>query len=417
MMLKIPRVQKNGLALAALLLALVAMPRDGHAQCENPGIATVATQALAAAQTLNINQYLQQEVNFTTYKLNQTATKEVMDRFEQFRVNMLDALNKYAETILPPMRDQAKQTSVIDVDQTRAIGPMIDSQIMTETINRKNVMENEVSMEFEPAVSSCVLDNIATQQLKGARIARAVAGGIGRESDKIRAVQKGSTGARGPLATNAKLAAEQLTKYCDPDRGDQGCKTKGPLAGRNNDFGELVWGEKQTIDAGDSESIEVTRAVVNNLVNPYTPAPIRPDMVLSAGGKEAMMHRRANRARLNTVYNAVGQMIGERMGGTGANTQDLRVAAGVPQEKTSTDSSYREISEAITRDRFSDPEYLFNIANAPATLVRELGAINAVRMTQLSDIYKRTEELVWMEGALLGDMLDDRRGSPAGARR
>lgn len=401
---------------AVLLLAVLmapVLPRAAHAQCENPAIATAATQALAAAQTVNINQYLQQEVNFTTYKLNQTATEEVMTRMDEFRQNILDALNKYAETILPPMRDQAKQAGVIDVDQTRAIGPFLDARLQMEVINRKNVMESEVNLEFDPAVSSCVLDNYASAQIKGARLARAVAGGMGRDMDDRRSIQPGSTAARGPLATTSRLAAEQVAKYCDPDRGDQGCKTKGPFAGRNNDFGDLVWGEKQTLNG---EDVEIARAVINNLVNPYSDELIPKNMVTSASGKQAMMTRRASRARLQTIYNAVGQMIGERMGGTGANTQDLRTAAGVPAEKAATDSSYREIGEAMTRDRYTDPQFLFQMANSPATLVRETGAINAVRMTQLSDIFKRTEEMVWMEGALLGDMLD-RRMDKTSARR
>ena len=152
------------------------------------------------------------------------------------------------------------------------------------------------------------------------------------------------------------------------------------------------------------------QTVAANIAGPLPPNPIPSDQVTTAAGKQEMMLRRSMRARQDTVYNALGQMLGQRVGAPGgADTRDVQTAAGKKDEDVAEEGSYRETQEAISGDRFTNPEFLFQVVNYPATLVREMGAINALRLMQLSDLYQRTEDLVWMEGAVLGKMLDDRK--------
>ena len=157
-----------------------------------------------------------------------------------------------------------------------------------------------------------------------------------------------------------------------------------------------------------AENRELVETVTRNIAGPFAPEPMGADVVRSATGVQATIERRAKRARQNTITNTIGQMMGERAGGTGANTQDLRAGAGTPSENASTDASYREIQQATMRERYMDPEYLFRVVNYPATVVRETGAINAQKLQLLSDLYKRAEEMVWIEGAVLGTQLDQR---------
>lgn len=397
-------------ACALALLALVVAPAAARAQCENPAVATAATQALAATQTVNINQYLQQEVNFTNYDLQKTATKEVMDRLDQFRNNLLSALNSYAEKIVPNMKLSEKQISAMKVDQTSQLGAMTDSQLQTETINKMNEQEGKVRRDSQPSVSACVLDSTAPAQTRAQRLGRAIARGIANDGRRISGNMKGSIGANGTAAVAAKLADDALTKYCDPQAGDPGCTTAGPLAGRNNDLSSLLWGSKKTIDTSQSGNTEIMQTVAANIAGPLVPNPIPATEVNSAAGKQETMMRRSMRARQDTVYNALGQMLGQRVGAPGgANTRDVQTAAGKKDEDVAEEGSYRETQEAISGDRFTNPEFLFQVVNYPATLVREMGAINALRLMQLSDLYQRTEDLVWMEGAVLGKMLDDRK--------
>ena len=123
-------------------------------------------------------------------------------------------------------------------------------------------------------------------------------------------------------------------------------------------------------------------------------------------GQEAILDRRANRARMNTLYNVVGQLFGERAGGSGVNTQDIRVAAGLPPGDAATDASYRELMQAMTMDRHRDPQWVVRMVNEPEVVVKEQGSINGVKMQQMNDIYKRWEELLFMQAASYANKLD-----------
>jgi hypothetical protein len=46
------------------------------------------------------------------------------------------------------------------------------------------------------------------------------------------------------------------------------------------------------------------------------------------------------------------------------------------------------------------------MVNAPEEVVREQGAINALKMQQMNDLYKRLEEMVFMEAATFAEELD-----------
>ncbi len=395
-------------AACAIAAVAVMLPAQARAQCENPALATATMQALMTAQTAHINQYTQQEISYLDKDLKETATKEVMDRFDQFRNNILDALNAYAERLMPEMRDMSKQLSTSEVDQTRQLGSFDDARLQNETMRRQRALEERITRESDQSASACVLDTVGQGQSRGYRIGRAVARGLSYDAARELSGAKGTVGARGPAATMAAIDQEFEKKFCNKELGDQGCETSGPLAGRNNDLGGMLWGDRRTIDLNTPENKQVLETVARNIAGPLPAEPMTAQEIRSAAGIQQSLRERSRRARINTIYNAIGQMTGQRVGGTGTNTQDIRAATGTPRENASTDASYNEIQEAVARDRFSDPEYLFSMVNNPAGLVRELGAVNAVRMMQISDLYKRMEELVWVEGAVLGAMLDER---------
>lgn len=401
-------MMKFAYATAAVMALALAMPATAQAQCENPALAGATMQALMTAQTLHINQYTQQEISYLDKDLKETATKEVMDRFDQFRNNILDALNSYAERLIPEMRDMTKQVSTSEVDQTRQLGSFEDARLQNETMRRQKALETRVARESDQSASACVLDTVGQGQSRGYRIGRAVARGLTHDIQRELSGARGTVGAGGPAAAIVAREEEFRKKFCNAELGDQGCETSGPLAGRNNDLGGLLWSDRRTIDMNTPENVAVLEAVTRNIAGALPAEPMTLEDMKGATGTQEMLRERARQARISTIYNVIGQMAGQRVGGTGTNTQDIRTAAGTPRENASTDASYNEIQEAVARDRFSDPDYLFSMVNNPAGLVRELGAINALRMMQVSDLYKRMEELVWVEGAVLGAMLDER---------
>lgn len=399
-------MKKTALIALTLLIGFYA-PR-AHAQCETPITASAAASALANLETVHINQYTLQEINFTNFDLQQTATTEVLTRYDQFRNNLFNALNSFAEQIHPAMKDMTKQLGTAEVDQTRTLGSMRDARMQNETAVELGRLEVEARRRSEPAEGPCVVDNFAGAQTKGYRMARGIARGLALDHSRAMNNGQGTPAANGRGALIRNMYDDYENKYCDPANGDQGCAAAGLLAGQNNDLGNILWGDRQTVDMNSQDNRELMETVTRNIAGPFASEPIPAAAVRSATGVQATMERRARRARQNTITNSIGQMVGERAGGTGANTQDLRERAGTPAANASTDASYREIQQATMRERYMDPEYLFRVVNYPATVVRETGAINAQKLQQLSDLYKRAEEMVWIEGAVLGTQLDQR---------
>lgn len=389
---------------------VLAAPTHAQAQCETAITANTATQGLLSTQTTAINAYMQQELNYISADFKETATTELMDRYEQFRNRILDALNAYAGRVIPDMEDASKQQAATEIDQTRQLGSFADARVQAENIRAQGLQELRARRDYTPSETTCVLDTLGPAQTLGYRRARGIARGLARDAQRDLGGQRGTAGAQGPAAVVAAVHDEFADAFCDPARGDQGCDTPGRLAGRNNDLGGMLWGTEQTTDLSDEDNQLALRAVTRNIAGPLPDAPVPASLVPTAAGAEEMLRRRAARARINTIYNVIGQMTGERAGGTGADTQEVRTEAGLPPEDASTDASYSEINVATARDRFTNPQYLFQMVNYPAVIVREQGAINATRLMQLSDIYKRLEEMIWVEAAALGAILDREMG-------
>lgn len=396
--------------LPLLLAAFIGVKStSAYALCEFPGFATAALTALAASDTVNLTRYLTQELNFIHTDLGKTATKEVANRFDEFNDNILGWLNDWwPNRLLPAMKDMTKQLATSKVDATRQLGSMQDVTNQNETFNTSALKQIDSRRDATPGENTCQLDTMGVGQSKGYRLSRAVARGLAQDAGRDQGNAQGSPGGVGNGHKMDVMYNEYKTLYCDPSTGDQDCSTPGSLAGLNNDLAAFLWDDKQTIDMSTTANQQASKDVTANIAGPFVAEPLPATATTSAQGKEEIMLRRAKRARQNTIYNTVGQMVGMSAGGTGVNTQAVRTAAGTQPTDASTDASYREIYQATTRERFSDPEYVTRMVNYPAATVREHGAVNAMRLQQLSEMYKRTEELVWVEASVLGDMLDNR---------
>lgn len=73
--------------------------------------------------------------------------------------------------------------------------------------------------------------------------------------------------------------------------------------------------------------------------------------------------------------------------------QEIRRKAGVPDDQIAEFPSYNEIMQALTQERFFDPDYYIRIANNIGALVQEQTIVNAYITLQLQDIYKLQEQI------------------------
>src|SRR5690606_22709384 len=130
---------------------------------------------------------------------------------------------------------------------------------------------------------------------------------------------------------------------------------------------------------------------------------IAPEVLKLPTGQEAFLKRRAHTARTNAIYNVVTQMIAARakvQSDTGDQVADVRAASGIDMTDASVDPSYREIQQAMSKERFINKDYIVKLLSEPESLIKEQGGINATRLQEMNDLYKRMEEAVFMETAV-----------------
>ena len=426
---------KSGTALDAVLRfrfvlpvvfgCLLALPAShAYAQCETPSNATNEFNDLADDIVDELNDFITQEENFITELVTHRAKYEMINRLYEFDTTIRAGLtNWWNNDLLPAMKQQSQQLSADQVDQSKTLGALLDAQSENEALNDINQQEVESKRRYEPNESSCTVDSIAAPAggggggaTKAATLSKAVAKGFAQDDEPRRANSKGSPSEFGTGAEQQWAWTQFKNKFCDPGIGHQGCTVAGvpQMSGMHANLPKLLWGNKQTIDMNNAKNREIVEAAQRYYINPNAGDPVPDKAVKSTTGQEILLERRANSARLNTVYNVIGGMVAERIGGSGVNTQDVRVAAGLPPGDAATDASYRELMQAMSVDRYHDPQYIVRMVNYPEQTVRELGSINAIKMQQMIDIYRRQEELMFMEAASYANVLDgDKPGTSA----
>jgi len=416
--------------LPVVAFGIFAVPvAPAFAQCETSPNAQNEFKGLADDIVDELNNFITQEENFITELVTHRAKYEMVNRLYEFDTNTRAALTAWwNDDLLPAMKQQTQQLSTDQVDQSRTLGSLLDAQIQNEAVNDINQQQVQSQRMYEPNELSCQVDSLTVGDggTKGITKAKAVARALTRagaiDDQKRRANAKGSPSEQGVGAEMNWTWKQYVDKFCDPDNGDQGCTTAGDadMAGKHINLPGLLWGNKQTIDMSNQKNVDIVEAVKRYFINPTSPNPIPAAVVKSSAGQEMMLDRRANSARLNTIYNAVGQMISERSSGSGVDTSAIRgsnstsnsdgttttTGAGLPADDTSNDASYRELMTAMSVDRYHDPAYITRMVQYPEATVREMGSINAIKMQQMNDIYKRQEEMLFMEAAMYANTLD-----------
>lgn len=390
-----------------MLPALLFMAKPAAAQCENPISATATFTSTANRIVKDINSFIKQEQTFFEKKIGYTATQEVQIRLDEFDDNIREGLTElWTFYFLPSLRQMTAQLSVARVDQARTLGSMMDAQVMNEFVQEMDSREAEARQRYKPSESGCQEDSVGPGQIKADRMATALAGSYAMEDQQRRAGQAGTPAAQGKGAEQKRQWSEYVELFCDPARGMQGCAAPGRLPGMNTDISGILWGNKQTVDMTNPDNQVMMQAVLQYLVSPTAMDPVPAAAVNSPQGQAALLQRHTKNARQNAVYNVIGRMVSEHASGSGTDTQGIRVAAGLPPGDAATDASYREIQNAMAKDRFHDPAYIVLMVDDPVTLVRWQQSLNTTRMQTMRDHYKRLEEMMFMEAAVYANDMD-----------
>lgn len=425
---------------AVALIALLVLPVAAHAQCELPTTSSKEMSKIMNDKRTLLQNFLTQEKNYTKNKLSDNARVEIVSRLEELQSNVTSGLsewwNKHFHVAL---KDMTKELHRAKIEQTIAVGKMLDAQMTNETLAILDKYQAEARKEMQPSDGLCQMEAVATEQTKSQEISTGIVQAWSYENQvrglntvvPMKTADSGGligtayaadndepdimvASAAGKAAERREMWKEYRRYFCNPSAGDQGCILPGRLAGQHIDIPNLLWGNAQTIDMSNKDVRRTVEAAQRYLIMPSTMDPIPSPLIDTKKGEvraealEQMLRRRSHLARINTIYNTVGNPLAERVKTSKINLQSMRTEAGIPPGDAATEASYREIQEAMNRDRFQDPEFLARMVADPKQLIREQGAINTMKMQQMNDLYKRLEELVFMETALYADDLDSR---------
>ncbi len=383
--------------LITLILFLSFPIKESNASCETSMGVYGAFYKLATIDVTNdLQSYSKQEKNFYA-KSASTARYMIFRRLDEFRVNVLLWFQDWWNSkMLPSLRDMNQQVSTSIIVQSMNIGKMIDAQILNEEITSRQERKNEAVGRYEPSPLSCQVDTIGPGKTRTYQSSRALANSIAAEAALIRGNTKGTAAAISTDYALNELWDEYTEYFCDEEQGDVGCKEDidPVLKSKHKDLSNLLWGDKQTIDLSTEDNERLITAAVRYLIYPKTPSPMPKSIENKSSFKEEVLLRRSEIARTNVIYHTIGQIIGERMGGSNIDIQDIRTDAGISIEDASTNASYRELQEAMGRDRFYSKKYITNLAGTPEQIIREQITIGATRLQLINDIFRRQEELL-----------------------
>lgn len=445
------------LVITLVLSLCLSLPKPALASCEDPSDTGGILTSLVQSDVEYIDLFIMQEANFI-WNILSTAFEDIAIAYQTFAQNIEEAFNAFATEFtakgMPGMRSATMELHAAVVNQSYQLGLLQDAQLMTEEESREQNLVKDAWKRYAPSELACEIDSTGPGLNRAYQISRALnrtlaiddaprhenadstwpticVGNIKYVDDKGKnyTCTDGNWALLPTTSFNGKgqdindAWTEYVLKYCDNTMGDQGCTTPGIDAGRHRDIGALLWGPQLTIDPTNPEEIRVMQANLRYIVDPLAPDLIPQSIVpmpnspgglpQAEAGRQVILERHAELAYANTIYNTLGAMLSERVGGSGVDPTFMREAAGIPKQDTAADNvissagtpvgaSYRELQEAMTRDRFNNPQYIMKMISDPAQVARERNVLSALRLQTMNDIYRRQEELLFMESAEYG---------------
>ncbi len=398
----------------AITLIISLYPKNSYSMiCEVSPTSNTAFKALAISASTSFKQFSMQEQEFYE-KSMATIRWMFLKRLEEFRKNTIAWFEDWWDyKMAPSMKDISQQASTAMIDQDLIIGKMMDAQTSNDEIVERQLRQIEARQRYKPSELACQVDSIDPGKTRAYHVSKALNNSISVEDTKRRGNERGSPSATSPVVETKHFWKEYTTYFCDKDNGDLGCveDIDPTLKGQHKDITNLLWGDKQTIDLSNEDNDKVVKATMRYLIYPKTPEPILVSSYNTITAKTGVLIRRSEMARANVVYHVVGQIMSERMGGSNVNTQEIRTAAGINQENTSSNASYRELQEVMNRDRFLDQNYILNMSESPEQVIREQVTIGASRLQLMNDLFRRQEELLLLTATDYSHSLDAQRPS------
>ncbi|MBU6474948.1 MAG: hypothetical protein KGQ70_03195, partial [Alphaproteobacteria bacterium] len=419
-------------ALAVAVVCGVLASRPAAAQCENPADTAQPLNQLVNQDINNINLFIQQEANpqllgnntpggfidniiESAFGMNPTD-HGLFQYYTSFYNSVEQAMSDWmngsgAVNLSQTLKSMTMELHASQVDQTHMIGELMDAQAAVEEKTDAERLETEAHRRYQPSELACELDSTGPGLARAFQISRAFNRGLAQDDDAVATNAINSFSQHGRNEDLSYMWNQYVTQFCDPTMGDQGCTAAGPLAGREKNIGALLWGPQQTIDPTNKQNILVMQSALRYIVDPLTSDPLPAKVAATPGGHVQILLRHSQLAYINDIYNVLGAMLSERLGGSGIDVSQMEnKTVGLPATETAPEgtagASYMEIMDTMTRDRFEDPYYLMNMIGDKSQVEREQTTLDALRLETMNDTFHRLEDRLFMESAEYARDLD-----------
>lgn len=288
----------------------------------------------------------------------------------------------------PAMQAMTVQLNTADADQSNMTGQYADGVDANRTNLALMGTEIETHRAMRPSENVCVGATAVGGMTKAANIRRAYAAAAPRQALVRSGARAGTPAAIGPGADQKARWDDYAANFCDPNMngGAAGCTAAGPLVGRDLDVtGEIFM--KDTIDIRDANTLKVVDAIVNNIVEPVTMAPVPRETLDSPQGQETFLKGEAYKSRRQVLYDAVYHIISRRVPGSsmGEFINPIREAAGINPAEFVDSPSHNEVMEVMMAERFRAGTVGVNQIDEPENNNRELVIQQAFQAMQMSD--------------------------------
>lgn len=308
----------------------------------------------------------------------------------------------WSYNLLPAMQAQTIQYNVADADQARVIGALGDAVDANRTHMAMQKVDLESQEQVRPSDTGCVPATIVGGM--GRAYAFRTGYGAAAPAEKLGRTTgaRGSPGERGPQYDVAARWDRYVELYCDStaNGGAAGCTSNGSRVDRDLDVtGEIFM--KDTINLPDRTVKSTVDDLIENIAEPFIPAPPQPGTLNSPQYVEEALAMDSYATRRQVVYDALYHVVGRRLPGSmmGDYLAPMRAAAGFCTAENagqggctaanaitlSENPSHNEIMEVMMNERFRTGSYAVSQVDEPENNMREMVIQQAFAAMQMSD--------------------------------
>lgn len=315
----------------------------------------------------------------------------------------------FYDHILPAMMMMTEQLVTTSMDQTMAVGAMLDAKQQLETQRLFQTMKARAHKDYQPSLEMCVIgtnaQSLAAAQERG-KASAYVLSRIGMKRSLNNFETAASGGQEQDKASRLDLFKKQ---FCDQnDNGGQLtglCKASAPVETRNMDvdYAGLV-ARPWTINAdfftggAASDTNKSIVALYENLYGSDVFDPIAPGVLKKKENQDALLDMRQIIAKRAVAQNSFSRLIGEKIMGSADSANMQQYMALLMKESGIADDneinkilgerpSYYAQMEMLTKQIFMRDQFYTNLYDTPANVARKGAAIQALDLVQNVDLF------------------------------